>query len=350
MIKVGIVGATGYTGAELVRILLNHPQVKITSLTAKIDKAEPFSAIFPHLKGILASPTGGFDMQCEVFENVKQVADKINLAFLAVPHTVALKLVPEFLDKDIKVIDLSADYRFDDVKTYEKWYGVKHTHPELLKEKVFGLPELYKAQIKKTKLLANPGCYPTSVILGAYPLVKMGLVKDVIANSLSGVSGAGRTANLAWNFPEIEGDLKAYKIASHRHQPEMEEQLSKINNSKIKVTFVPHLVPISRGILTTMYIKLAKPVDKNKILEGYNNAYKNEPFVQVLSENQSPQIKMVRGTNKCQISVTVKDDLAIVVSAIDNLIKGASGQAVQNMNLMYGWDETEGLLSIPVYP
>jgi len=343
MIKVGIVGATGYTGAELVRILLNHPQVEITSLTAKIDKSQPISQIFPHFKGI-------FDMECEVFENAEKVADKVDLIFLAVPHTVALKLVPEFLKKGKKVIDLSADYRFDNVKTYEEWYAVKHIYPQLLKEKVYGLPELYKEKIKNAKLIANPGCYPTSVILGIYPLIKLGLVNEVLVNSLSGVSGAGRTANLSLNFPEIEGNLKAYKIASHRHQPEMEEQLSKINDSKIKVIFVPHLVPISRGILTTMYIKLAKPADKNKIFESYNNAYKNEPFVQVLPETQSPQIKMVRGTNKCQISVIVKDDLAIVVTAIDNLIKGASGQAVQNMNLMYGWDETEGLLTIPVYP
>ena len=343
MKKIGIVGATGYTGAELVRISLNHPQVEITSLTAKIEKSQPFSKIFPHFEN---AP----DMQCEVFENAKQVADKVELVFLAVPHTVALKLVPQFLDKGIKVIDLSADYRFDNADTYEKWYEVKHSHSQLLKEKIYGLPELYRDKVKKAKLIANPGCYPTSVILGAYPLIKMGLVKEVLVNSLSGVSGAGRAANLSLIFPEIEGNLKAYKIGTHRHQPEMEEQLSKITGSAVKVTFVPHLVPIARGILTTMYIKLAKLANKDKILQSYQDAYKNEPFVQVLPETQSPQIKMVKGTNNCQISVVVKDDLAIVVSAIDNLIKGASGQAVQNMNLMYGWDEKEGLKTIPVYP
>lgn len=343
MIKVGIVGATGYTGAELVRILLEHPQVEITSLTAKIEKSQPFPKIFPHFKDV-------FDMECEVFESAEKIADKVDLVFLAVPHTVALKLVPEFLDKGIKVIDLSADYRFDSADIYEKWYGLKHSQPQLLKEKVYGLPELYRDKIKKAKLIANPGCYPTSVILGAYPLVKMGIVDNVIASSLSGVSGAGRTADLSLIFPEIEGNLKAYKVASHRHQPEMAEQLSKITGSNIKVTFVPHLVPVSRGILTTMYIKLTKPTDKNKIWQKYQEAYKNEPFVQLLPEGESPQVKMIRGTNKCQISVTVKDDLAIVITAIDNLIKGASGQAVQNMNLMYGWDETEGLKTIPVYP
>lgn len=343
MIKIGIVGATGYTGAELVRILLNHSQVEITSLTAKIEKSQPFSEIFPHFKGAM-------DMQCEIFENVEQVADKVDLVFLAVPHTVALKLVPEFLEKGLKVIDLSADYRFDSADIYEKWYETQHTHSELLKEKVYGLPELYREQVKKAKLIANPGCYPTSVILGAYPLVKMGFVNEVLVNSLSGVSGAGRNANLSLILPEIEGNLKAYKIASHRHQPEMAEQLSKITGSGIKVTFVPHLVPVARGILTTMYIKLNKPADRNKIWAKYQEAYKNEPFVQLLGEGENPQVKLVRGTNNCQISVNIKDDLAIVITAIDNLIKGASGQAVQNMNLMYGWDETKGLKTIPIYP
>ncbi len=343
MIKVGIVGATGYTGAELVRILLKHPEVEITSLTAKIDKAQPISQIFPQFRGIT-------DMECEVFENVEQVADKVELVFLAVPHTVALKLVPEFLTKGIKVIDLSADYRFDDVEIYEKWYGLKHTHPELLKEKVYGLPELYRDKIKKSNLVANPGCYPTSVILGAFPLVKMGIEGEILVNSLSGISGAGRTADLSLNFAEIEGNLKAYKVGSHRHQPEMEEKLSKITGSKIKVAFVPHLVPVSRGILTTMYAKLKRPTDRNKIWQVYQQTYKNEPFIQLLSETETPQVKMVRGTNYCQISVIVKDDLTFIITAIDNLIKGASGQAVQNMNLMYGWDETEGLLDNPILP
>jgi N-acetyl-gamma-glutamyl-phosphate reductase len=343
MKKIGIVGATGYTGAELIRILLNHPKVKITSLTAKIDKAEPISKIFPQFKGV-------FDMECGVFKNVGEVASKVDLVFLAVPHTVALKMVPEFLKKGVKVIDLSADYRFDEAKTYEKWYGLKHTYSQLLKKKVYGLPEIYRAQIKKAELIANPGCYPTSVILGAYPLVKMGLANEILVNSLSGVSGAGRTADLSLIFSEIEGNLKAYKVGIHRHQPEMEEQLSKITGSNVKVTFVPHLVPIARGILTTMYIKLTRPTDKNKILQVYKNTYKNEPFAQLLPEMESPQIKMVNGTNKCQISIIIKNDLAIVITAIDNLIKGASGQAVQNMNLMYGWDETEGLLNIPIYP
>lgn len=343
MKKIGIVGATGYTGAELVRILLEHPKVEITSLTAKIDKAQPISQIFPHFKGTT-------DMECGIFENVKQVADKVELVFLAVPHTVALKFVPQFLQKQVKVVDLSADYRFDNADIYEKWYGLKHAHPQLLKEKVYGLPELYRAQIKKADLVANPGCYPTSVILGVYPLAKMGIVNEVIVNSLSGVSGAGRTTDLSLLFPEIEGNLKAYKIASHRHQPEMEEQISKAGKSKIKLTFVPHLVPISRGILSTIYVKLSKKANEKTVLENYKTAYKNEPFVQVLKEGETPQVKMVSGTNNCQISVTVKDDAAIVVSTIDNLVKGASGQAVQNMNLMYGWEETEALKTISVYP
>lgn len=343
MKKIGIVGATGYTGEELIRILLEHPKVKITSLTAKIDKAEPIFQIFPQFKDVL-------DIKCEVFENVGKVASKVDLVFLAVPHTVALKLVPQFLEKGVKVIDLSADYRFDNADTYKKWYGLKHTHSTLLKEKVYGLPEIYRAQIKKAKLVANPGCYPTSVILGAYPLVKMGIVDEIISNSLSGVSGAGRKAALSLIFPETEGNLKAYKIGTHRHQPEMEEQLSKAGKSKIKVTFIPHLVPIARGILSTMYIKLSKKVDKKVILDSYKKTYKNEPFVKFLGENETPQIKMIKGTNYCHISATVQKDAVIIISAIDNLIKGASGQAVQNMNLMYGWEETEGLASLPIMP
>ncbi|HIE44168.1 MAG TPA: N-acetyl-gamma-glutamyl-phosphate reductase, partial [Candidatus Omnitrophica bacterium] len=213
MIKVGIVGATGYTGAELIRILLTHPEVKITSLTAKIEESQPVQEIFPQFRGFI-------DMECKKFETIGEITKNVELVFLALPHTVSLEVVPEFLDSGIKVIDLSADYRFDSGEIYEEWYGVKHPYPALLREKVYGLAELYRDKIKKSHFVANPGCYPTSVILGLYPIVKMGLVEEVIVDSLSGISGAGRKADLSFIFPEVEGNLKAYKIATHRHQPE----------------------------------------------------------------------------------------------------------------------------------
>jgi len=347
MLKIGIIGATGYAGEELIRVLLGHPKVEITSLSAKIDQNQPIQDIFPQFRDFI-------DLECEVFESVEKIAEKADLFFLALPHTVSLDIVPQLLKKGKKVIDLSADYRFDSQELYEKWYEVKHTHSALLEEKVYGLPELYREKIKTASLVANPGCYPTSVILGLAPLVKAGLIatNSIIADSKSGVSGAGRSGEISLLFSEIEGDLKAYKIASHRHQPEMEEQLSQLGQDEVKITFVPHLIPMSRGILSTIYAPLKKQKDKNALLGIYEKFYQGESFVRLLPPGKLPQTKNVKGTNYCEIGIALDEanGLVIVVSAIDNLVKGASGQAVQNMNLMYGWEEKEGLASPAILP
>ena len=347
MIKVGIVGATGYGGEELIRLLLSHPQVKITALAAKMDgKVAKISDIFPALEGKI-------DITCADL-NVEEMVERADFLFLALPHQVSLKLVPQFLKSGKKVIDFSADYRFDDSEVYQKWYGVRHTSKELLKEAVYGLPELYRDEIRKARLVANPGCYPTSVILGAAPLLSKGLVdtESIIADSKSGVSGAGRWPGEGFNFCEIEENFKAYKIASHRHQPEMEQELSKLAKKEIKISFTPHLVPMKRGILTTLYLDLKKGMTTEEVLRIFQDFYKDEPFIKVLESGRLPEVKNVCGTNFCHIGCKVDERTkrVIVISAIDNLVKGASGQAVQNMNIICGFNEKEGLEQIALIP
>lgn len=340
MLKIGIVGATGYGGEELIRLLLSHPEVEITALTAKMEgKKTPISEIFPAFEG-------GIDLICSDLD-VEKMAASSNLIFLALPHKVSMEVASRFLNLGKKVIDFSADYRFDEAQIYEEWYEVKHTHKELLKEAVYGLPELYREEIKKARLIANPGCYPTSVILGAAPLLSQGLVdtKSIIVDSKSGVSGAGRWPGKGFHFGEIQENFKAYKVTGHRHQPEMEEQLSKLAQEKIRITFTPHLVPMKRGILSTIYMNLKKKGNTKELIQLYEDFYRDEPFVKILEVDKFPETKSVWGTNYCHIGLKVDERTgrAIVISAIDNLIKGASGQAVQNMNIMWGFEEDEGL-------
>ncbi|MFH1753821.1 MAG: N-acetyl-gamma-glutamyl-phosphate reductase [Candidatus Omnitrophota bacterium] len=337
MLKVGIVGATGYTGEELVRIISRHSNATITSLTAVIDKPAKISQIFPSL-------AGRCDVVCKELD-VDEVSKACDLVFLALPHKVSMKYAGQFLKNGKKVIDLSADYRLT-AAMYEKWYDAQHTDWDNLKEAVYGLPELYREKIKKAQLIANPGCYPTSVILGSIPIIKQGIAKvdTIIADSKSGATGAGRKAALALCFSEVNESLKAYRVNTHQHKPEINQEMAKLTNKVVDVIFTPHLVPMNRGILSTIYFKLKKEIDTKELVSVYRKFYRTEPFVRVSSE-RLPETRDVVNTNYCNIGVTVTGSMAIVVSCIDNLIKGAAGQAAQNMNIMCGFDEKEGLIT-----
>ena len=337
MLKVGVVGATGYAGEEVIKILVNHKGVEITELSAVIDKEEPLSSIFPVFKGKL-------DIICKK-PNPEAMAKNVDLVFLGLPHKVSMELVPVFMKAGKTVIDFSADYRLaPDV--YKVWYGIEHKDKENLLKAVYGLPELYRDEIKKAKLIANPGCYPTSVILGIAPILKEKAIDagHIIADSKSGVSGAGRKPDLALSFCEVNENLKAYKVNEHQHKPEIGKILSEVAGKEIDVVFTPHLIPMNRGILSTIYMRLNKKLDTKAVLEIYRNFYKGKPFVRISDEGKLPQIRDIVGTNYCDIGLKVTGDTLIVISCIDNLKKGAAGQAVQNMNIIAGFDETEGLI------
>lgn len=337
MLKVGVVGATGYTGEELVKILSRHSDVEITTLSAIVEKEARISQIFPSL-------SGKCDIVCKNL-NMDEVLSSCDLVFLALPHKVSMQFAPKFLKKGKKVIDLSADYRLP-ANIYERWYGQEHLDKNNLDKAVYGLPEFYRSDIKKAELIANPGCYPTSIILAAAPLVKENLVAldDIIADSKSGVTGAGRKAVLALSFSEVDENLKAYKVNLHQHKPEINQELGKLAGKDIDVVFTPHLIPMNRGILSTLYFKLKREIPAGELIKIYNKFYKDEPFVRILADTL-PQIRDVVNTNFCDIGLAVTEKRAIVVSCIDNLTKGAAGQAVQNMNIACGFDEKEGLIS-----
>ena len=338
MLRIGIMGASGYAGEELIRILLNHPEVQIKALAAKIDKVAIYD-LYPWLKGML-------DLECSDM-SADDVAKKSDVVFLALPHKVSMQFVPLFLNKGKKVIDLSADFRLKDVSVYEKWYEVKHTCAGCIVKAVYGLPEFYREKIKKAELVANPGCYPTSAILGCAPLLKKDLVDTefIVCDSKSGVSGAGRVPSQPLMFTEIQNSFRPYKVNAHRHMPEINQELSCLGGGEVKVNFVPHLVPMERGMLSTIYLKLKKKITTKEALKAYKDFYKKEYFIRVLEEGVYPDTKNVVRTNFCDISVEIfpENSIAIVVTAIDNLTKGASGQAVQNMNIMYGFKENKGL-------
>lgn len=336
MIKVSVVGATGYTGEELVDILVRHKDVELTSLSAIIDKPTKISEIFPRLKGRL-------DIICKSLD-VKEVIGSSDIVFLALPHTVSMQYAPELLKNGKKVIDLSADYRLPP-DVYEKWYGKSHIDKGNLDKAVYGLPELYREEIKKCNLVANPGCYPTSVILAIAPLVKNGIVElsGIIVDSKSGITGAGRKASTGLLFGELADNFKAYKIGSHQHTPEILLQLKNVAGKDVDILFVPHVIPIRRGILSTIYLKPKKKISQKEIDKLYNDFYKDEPFVRFHDGGKVPELKDVIYTNFCDIGAKLVRSTIVVVSAIDNLTKGAAGQAVQNMNIMCGFDEKEGL-------
>lgn len=343
-VRVGIVGATGYTGAELVRILSVHRGVELSVLTSETYGGMPYDRVYPAMRGRVDVPCIPLDLE--------EVAARADVVFTCLPHTKSMECVPSLLQRGKIVVDLSADFRLKRKETYEAWYG-PHKAPELLELAAYGLPEIHRESIRKANLVAVPGCYPTSVILALAPLASCGLLGQgpVIVNSASGVTGAGRSLDLGSLFCEVNEGFKAYKIADHRHTPEMEQEVSQLAGEEIKVTFVPHLLPMSRGILSTIYLKTKKSTEERELLELYGEYYSREPFVRVLSQGQFPNVRDVRGTNFCDIGIKVdpRTGLVIIISAIDNLVKGASGQAVQCMNLRMGFEEREAMDGPPIF-
>jgi N-acetyl-gamma-glutamyl-phosphate reductase len=340
MWNVGIIGATGYTGLVLISALVSHPQVKISLVTSNTYKGRKISEVFPLLKGI-------FEEKLQPTDEVHK--GKCDVYFLCLPHGKSMETAKALFDGHAVIIDLSADFRFEDIEIYEGAY-VPHTAQELVPHLVYGLPELYREKIKKSKLIGNPGCYPTSAILALYPLLKEHLLHgDVFIDSKSGVSGAGREAKVGSLFCEVSEGFRPYSVGVHRHEPEIQKEVHKY--SHIKVAFVPHLVPMNRGILTTIYGRLRNPASTKTIRELYAETYRGEPFVRVLDEGTYPDTRFTRFSNYCDIGLKAFDDGRIILlSAIDNLVKGASGQAIQNMNVALGMDEQAGLARVPQYP
>jgi N-acetyl-gamma-glutamyl-phosphate reductase len=341
MINVGIAGASGYTGIELVKLISNHPKAKLCAVTSNRYKGKSLADIFPSMRGFE-------NLICEDLD-INALSKRVDLMFLALPHRVSMQYVPGLLEHKIKVIDLSADYRFTDAAAYESAYQ-EHTSKHLLKKSVYGLCEIYRDQIKSSDLVGNPGCYPTSILLPLLPLLKEGLIQPdgIISDSKSGVSGAGRSVSLSTHFCEVNESFNAYKIGNHRHTPEINEILSLHSRQKIAITFVPHLLPLTRGMLSTIYVNATKDTNEKKIRKIYNAYYGDEPFVRLLDKNMYPAISHVKGTNCCDIGLhfNEKTRQIILISAIDNLLKGAAGQAVQNMNIMFDLNDEAGLNSV----
>ncbi len=345
MIRVGILGATGYAGIEVVRLLSRHGQCKITMAVSQTFKGQKISDVYQSLRGIC-------DIECEELD-VEKAARECDVVFTALPHGASKEVIPSLYAAGLKVIDLSGDFRYNDVKVYEEWYGQPHSAPELLKESVYGLCELHREEIKKTRLVGNPGCYTTCSILGMAPLVKHGLIDNtsIIIDAKSGVSGAGRGLALDYHFCECTENIKAYKLGTHRHTSEIEQELGLLAGEEIKLSFSPHLVPMKRGIFATCYANLKAAKSQDELVQLYKDFYKDEYFVRVYDSGKLPESNHVAGSNFVDIGLAVDRRLnrVIVVSAIDNLVKGAAGQAVQNMNLMFGLSEGTGLMQAGLY-
>lgn len=334
MVKVAIIGASGYTGAESIEILLRHREAKLVYLSALPEECGKVSEMFGRFKGRC-------EMQVEPLD-LGKLADLADVALCCLPHKVSMGFVPKMLDAGLKVIDFSADYRLKDVAVYEKFYGAKHTDTANLAKAAFGLPELFREKIKGAKLVANPGCFPTGAILAIAPLLKEGLIElDVIVNAVTGISGAGKNPSVKFHFPNMNENIFAYGIGTHRHMPEIEQIATDVAGKPVTVLFQPHAGPFDRGILSTVYCKPKGKVTSEQLAKLYKDFYADEPFVQVCIG--SPNVKDVAGTNYCHVFATVVKGTVVCFSAIDNLIKGAAGQAVQNMNIIFGLDETLGL-------
>ncbi|MCX7897203.1 MAG: N-acetyl-gamma-glutamyl-phosphate reductase [Rhodocyclaceae bacterium] len=342
MIRVGIVGGTGYTGVELLRLLARHPEVELAAITSRSEAGKTVAQLFPSLRGevhlVFSDPSAAELERCD-------------LVFFATPNGVAMQQARALLEAGVRVIDLSADFRIRDVALWEKWYGMKHAAPDLVAEAVYGLPEMHREAIRHARLVANPGCYPTAVQLGFMPLIEAGCVDlmHLIADAKSGVSGAGRKAELHILFAEASDNFKAYAVPGHRHWPEIRQGLTALAKQPVGLTFVPHLTPMIRGIHATLYARITREEDFQRLFEA---RYADEPFVDVLPAGSHPDTRSVRAANVCRIAIHRPQDadMLVVLAVIDNLVKGAAGQAVQNMNLMFGFDECLGLTGLAVLP
>ncbi len=349
MISVGIVGGTGYTGVELLRLLLKHPQARVDVLTSRTEAGKRVADMFPSLRGHTELEFSDLDL-----DRLKQC----DVVFFATPHGVAMQHAQELIDSDTKVIDLAADFRLQNLAEFEKWYGMQHSCPTVLTESVYGLTELNREKIKNARVIGNPGCYPTTVQLGLAPLLKNDTTlintQNIIIDAKSGVSGAGRKASLGMIYSENADNFKAYGVAGHRHHPEIVEALENISGQKgqfNQILFVPHLVPMIRGMLSTIYVDLTAQGQKLDIQALYEDFYKNERFVDVMPANSSPETRSVRGANELRIALyRLQENKLIILVAQDNLVKGAAGQAIQNMNLMFNFDEAAGLEGIGLLP
>ena len=343
-VRVSIIGASGYGGGELVRLLCGHPRVELVHLTAESRKAEPYGEVFPNLRGLVTHVTEDADLRA--------IGKDSDVAFFALPNGMAMTMVPK-LGGQVKIVDLGADFRFKDASTYEKWYKTPHASPELLAESVYGQPELHRERIKAARIIGNPGCYPTAALIAVAPFLQAGVVErnGIIVDAKSGVSGRGRGASLGTHFSEVNENVTPYNVASHRHTPEIEQEVNALAGGPMSVTFTPHLIPMTRGILATVYLKLRHSMTNAEADGILMEAYAREPFVRVLPGGL-PQTKATFGSNYCDVAVRIdaRAGVAIVMAAIDNLVKGAAGQAIQNMNLMCGFPERAGLEAPPLYP
>ncbi|MFZ7120102.1 MAG: N-acetyl-gamma-glutamyl-phosphate reductase [Eubacteriaceae bacterium] len=346
MIKAAVVGATGYVGQELIRLLYQHPNIDLKIISSRKNINERYDSIY-----------GNYVKRSELkfSENdLKYISQEVDVLFLALPHGVASNLLNDEVLSNTKVIDMGADFRLNDVNIYENWYGTEHGNPSYIKKSIYGLCELKRDEIKNYSLIANPGCYTTCSILSLAPIIKEEFInnKSIVIDAKSGVTGAGRSLNMATHYTECNESIKAYKIASHRHTPEIEEQLGSLADENINLIFTPHLVPMNRGILTTSYIKLTKDIHIDDIYHLYRQFYKKEYFIRLLNKDIYPETRWVKGSNYCDLGINLdkRTNTLVIVGAIDNLIKGAAGQAVQNMNIIFNFDETCGLKSIPIFP
>jgi N-acetyl-gamma-glutamyl-phosphate reductase len=344
-LKVGIVGGTGYTGVELLRLLANHPDVNVIAVTSRGEAGMLVADMFPSLRGYIdlafSDPASANLSECDV-------------VFFATPHGVAMSQTPGLLASNTKVIDLAADFRLQDAAVFEKWYKMPHSCPDVLENAVYGIPELNREKIKTAQVIANPGCYPTTVILGLNPLLEKNLIDfnaPIIADSKSGVSGAGRKAEVSTLFSEAGDNLKAYGVSGHRHHPEIDAQLKQLAGNDLQFIFVPHLIPMIRGMLSTIYVKLTEAAKNIDLQQLYEQRYQNEYFVDVLPKGKLPETRTVRGSNHLRIALQPQANGYLTILVVqDNLVKGAAGQAVQNMNIMFGLHETEGLNVVPLMP
>lgn len=346
MIKAGIIGSTGYAGQEIVRILLGHKDAEIKWYGSRSYVDKPYADVFQNMFKLVPDICKGEDLEA--------LCNEVDVVFTATPQGLCSTLVSESVLERVKIIDLSADFRIKDVATYEDWYGLKHGSPQYIEEAVYGLCEINREKIKKARLVANPGCYPTCSFLSIYPLARAGLIdmRSIIIDAKSGTSGAGRGAKVANLFCEVNESIKAYGVAGHRHTPEIEEQLSLASGQKALINFTPHLVPMNRGILVTAYANLTKEITEAELRALYEEAYKEEQFVRFLKEGVNPETRWVEGSNYVDVNMKYdsRTNRVIMMGAMDNLVKGAAGQAVQNMNLMFGLPENEGLRMPPVFP